>query len=163
MRKQGSSSGTYIVLGLIGAVFAAWLALMIAPSVSGGLAQIVTDLPAITANPLNIRWCGDSVGTLLVFLTAYALVVAMLVLNRKNYRYREEHGSAKWGNAQAVNRQFSRGKFEENKILTKHVSICLDGRKSRRNLNTMVVGGAGSGKTRFYAKPKLRIAKRQYL
>lgn len=71
------------------------------------------------------------------------------------YRRGEEHGSAQWGNAQAVNRKYSSKHVEENKLFTQHVRMGLDTHKHRRNLNTVVIGGSGAGKTRFYAKPNL--------
>ena len=74
---------------------------------------------------------------------------------RRNYRRGEEHGSAKWGSARTVNRKYRAAAPEENKIFTQNVRMGLDGRKHSRNLNTVVVGGSGAGKTRFYAKPNL--------
>lgn len=74
---------------------------------------------------------------------------------RRNYRRGEEHGSAKWGNAKTVNKKYRAMQPEDNKIFTQNVRVGLDGRKHRRTLNTVVVGGSGAGKTRFFAKPNL--------
>ena len=68
-------------------------------------------------------------------------------------RRREEHGSAKWGIPGKLNRKYRDKNPDLNKILTQQVRIGLDGKKHRRNLNTIVCGGSGSGKTRFFAKP----------
>ena len=84
--------------------------------------------------------------------------VGIYFSTRRNYRRGEEHGSAKWGDARAVCRKYRDKRPEENKLLTQNVRIGLDGRKHRRNLNTVVIGGSGAGKTRFYAKPNLMQA-----
>ncbi|MBR3081596.1 MAG: type IV secretory system conjugative DNA transfer family protein, partial [Clostridiales bacterium] len=72
-----------------------------------------------------------------------------------NYRRREEHGSAKWGEAGSVNRRYRAKIDEDNKILTQNVRIGFDGHIHKRNLNVLVVGGAGAGKTRYYAMPNI--------
>lgn len=74
--------------------------------------------------------------------------------SRKNYRRLEEYGSARWGDPRALCRNYAdRAKPMHNKLFTRHVRMSFNGRKHRRNLNTIVVGGSGAGKTRFYAKP----------
>ena len=93
----------------------------------------------------------DSQKTVLIFLLIYALSIGVALSSRRNYRRGEEHGSAKWGSATAVNKKYQAKNPEANKVFTKHVRMGLDGRKHRRNLNTVVVGGSGSGKSRFYA------------
>ncbi len=130
-----------------------WLALLTAPAVSGGLPEIVQNLTAALNDPFHIEWCGDSLKTVLFFIVAYGFAIGIYFATRRNTRPREEHGSAKWGEAAAVCRKYRDGHYESNKILTKAVRIGLDGKKHRRNLNTLVVGGSGAGKTRFYAKP----------
>ena len=105
--------------------------------------------------PARIELCEDSLKTVLILLLIYGLGIGVYLSSRRNYRRGEEHGSAKWGDARAVNKRYQAKEPEKNKVLTQHVQIGLDGRKHRRNLNTMVVGGSGAGKTRFYAKPNL--------
>lgn len=80
-----------------------------------------------------------------------------------NYRRREEHGSAKWGTAASVNKKYANKDKTENKLLTQNVAIGLDGRKHRRNLNVLVCGGSGAGKTRFYAKPNIMNANTSFV
>ena len=92
---------------------------------------------------------------ILFFLLVYGLSLAMYFTTRKNYRKREEYGSAKWGSARLVNKKYSDKDKFKNKLLTQNVAIGLDGRKHRRNLNTLVCGGSGAGKTRFYVKPNI--------
>lgn len=82
---------------------------------------------------------------------------------RRNYRHREEHGSAKWGNAKAVDKKYRQNPPTENKLMTQAVRIGLNGKKHRRNLNTLVCGGSGAGKTRFYCKPNLMQANTSFV
>ena len=142
-----------LVVFAFGLIPIVWLGLLVAPALTGGLPDILTNLTAAMNNPLHIEWCGDSVKTVLFFIAAYGFGIGIYYSTKRNTRPREEHGSAKWGEAAAVCRKYRDGRFESNKILTKNVRIGLDGKKHRRNLNTLVVGGSGSGKTRFYAKP----------
>lgn len=107
------------------------------------------------SDPFKIELCEDSLKTVLFLLCAYGLGIGIFLSSRRNYRRGEEHGSARWGNAKAVNKKYRAAKPEENKIFTQNVRMGLDGRKHRRNLNTVVVGGSGAGKTRFYAKVNL--------
>ena len=144
-----------LVLCLFGILPVVWLGLLIAPAAHGGLPEIVARFPAVMNDPFHIELCGDSVKTVLVLLCVYGLSIGVFLSSRRNYRRGEEHGSARWGNARAVNKKYRAIKPEDNKIFTQNVRMGLDGRKHRRNLNTVVVGGSGAGKTRFYAKPNL--------
>lgn len=151
MKKENNP----LILCLFGILPVVWLGLLIAPAVHGGLPEIVARFPAAMNNPFRIELCGDSLKTVLILLCAYGLVVGVILSSRRNYRRGEEHGSAKWGSARTVNRKYRAATPEANKIFTQNVRMGLDGRKHRRNLNTVVVGGSGAGKTRFYAKPNL--------
>lgn len=144
-----------LVLCLFGILPVVWLGLLIAPAAHGGLPEIVARFSAAMNDPFHIELCEDSLKTVLVLLCVYGLSVGVCLSSRRNYRRGEEHGSAKWGNANAVNKKYRAMKPEDNKIFTQNVRIGLNGRKHRRNLNTVVVGGSGAGKTRFFAKPNL--------
>ena len=152
MKPQKRTPAWVYALGIVPAV---WLALLVAPFISGGLQGVVTNLPQAMNHPFQIVLCEDSPRAVLLFLAAYGLGVGIFLSTRHPYRRGEEHGSAQWGNAQAVNRKYSSKHFAENKLLTQHVRMGLDTHKHRRNLNTVVIGGSGAGKTRFYAKPNL--------
>ena len=84
--------------------------------------------------------------------------IGIWLSTRRNYRRGEEHGSAKWGDAAAVNRKYRQRPDNMNKILTQNVRIGFDAHKHRRNLNVLVIGGSGAGKTRFYVKPNVMQA-----
>ena len=150
--KRGNNP---LVLCLFGILPVVWLGLLIAPAAHGGLPEILARFPAAMNDPFHIELCGDSVKTVLVLLCVYGLSIGVFLSSRRNYRRGEEHGSAKWGSAKAVNKKYRAAKPEENKIFTQNVRMGLDDRKHRRNLNTIVVGGSGAGKTRFYGKVNL--------
>ena len=150
--KRGNNP---LVLCLFGILPVVWLGLLIAPAAHGGLPEILARFPAAMNDPFHIELCGDSLKTVLVLLLLYGMGIGIYLSTRRNYRRREEHGSAKWGNARAVNKKYRAIKPKENKIFTQNVRMGLDDRKHRRNLNTIVVGGSGAGKTRFYGKANL--------
>ena len=146
---------TKTILCILGIIPVVWVALLIAPNIDGGLVGIVNGLADISDNFYKVEICENSLKTVLFFLLVYGLSLAMYFTTRKNYRKREEYGSAKWGSARLVNKKYSDKDKFKNKLLTQNVAIVLDGRKHRRNLNTLVCGGSGAGKTRFYCKPNL--------
>ena len=152
-----------IILSVIGIIPVVWLALLIAPSVSGGLPEILPNLMTVFNNPFHIEFCEDSLKTVLVLLLAYGMAIGIYFSTRRNYRRREEHGSAKWGDAKAVNKKYYQAPKSENKLMTQNVSIGINAKKHRRNLNTLVCGGSGAGKTRFYCKPNLMQANTSFV
>ena len=154
---------TAVILSLIGIIPVGWFALKIAPSVGGGLAEILPGLMTVFNEPFRIELCEDSVKAVLVLLLCYGMGIGIYFSTRRNYRRREEHGSAKWGDANAVNKKYAQFPKSENKLMTQNVSIGLNAKKHRRNLNTLVCGGSGAGKTRFYCKPNLMQANTSFV
>lgn len=152
MKPQKQTPSWVYALGIIPAV---WLALLLAPSVSGGLAGIIEALPGAMNHPFQITWCEESLRTVLLFLAAYGLGVGIFLSTRHPYRRGEEHGSAQWGNVRQINRKYADRSFENNKLFTQHFRMGLDTHKHRRTLHTVVIGGSGAGKTLFFAKPNL--------
>lgn len=144
-----------LLLAALGLIPVIWLGLIIAPAISGGLPEILQNLTTALNNPLNIQWCGDSVKTVLLFIAVYGMSIGIYLSTKRNYRRREEHGSAKWGEAATINRRYRDKTFAENKLLTQNVRMGFNVKKHRRNLNVLICGGSGSGKTRFYAKPNV--------
>lgn len=88
----------------------------------------------------------------------FRLVVYVRSKNAKKYRHNEEYGSARWGTAKDI-APFMDPVFENNVILTRTESLTMNSRpadpKTARNKNVLIVGGSGSGKTRFWLKPNL--------
>ena len=161
--NRDSDRQSAVIPSVIGIIPTVWLGLLIAPSVKGGLPEILPKFLDVLNNPFQIELCGDSVKTVLIFLLAYAMGIGIYFSTRRNYRRREEHGSAKWGDAGAVNKKYRDKDLSANKLLTQNVRIGLDGKKHRRNLNTLVCGGSGAGKTRFYCKPNLMQANSSFV
>ena len=138
------------ILGIIPII---WIGLLIAPSFDGGLPSIIKDFPNRMESPFSITWCDDSLRVILLLIVIYGLAIGVYLSSRRNYRTREEHGSAKWGSAKKINKRYEQQPKSNNRILTQNVSIGYNAKMHRRNLNTIFIGGSGAGKTRFYAKP----------
>lgn len=122
-------------------------------------------LPAVTELGLvgQVRWTEYSLRAILLFLSAYVGGIVLYWSSRQNLRPGEEHGSARWGSARELDRKYRDRDEEMNVILTKHLRMSLDGRKHRRNLLQIVVGGSGSGKTRYVVKPNLMLANTSFI
>lgn len=119
-------------------------------------------ISTMVRRPDLLRWTAYTPRFLLVFLLLYGGGVLLYYADHENRRPGEEYGSAKWGNARELNKRYA-DRDGKNVILTKHVSIGLDGYKHQRNLNILVVGGSGSGKTRFFCKPGIMSVNCSYL
>lgn len=135
-----------------------WMALKIAPYWKNSIFDVVSEMEMIFADPWHIEWTSSSLKAVLFCLFAYVMGIGVWLSTRRNYRRGEEHGSAKWGNAAAVNRKYRQKPDFMNKILTQGVRIGFNAHKHRRNLNVLVIGGSGAGKTRFYVKPNVMQA-----
>lgn len=152
--KKDNHTEEIIFLGIL-IIPVIWIALLIAPFIHKGLFNAMDDISNAFDNPFSITWCSDSLRTVAIFLLFYLLGVGIYLSSLRNYRKKEEYGSAKWGNTKQVNKKYADPKYFENKLLSQNVRIGLDGKKHRRNLNTIVIGGSGAGKTRFYGKPNI--------
>ena len=163
MKKPNEDKLTEYILAGLGVIPIVWAALMAAPFLSEGLAGIVEGFTSGMRNPVKVTWCADSLKAICIFLVIYGMSLGVYYSTRRNYRKGEEHGSAKWGNARQICKKYAEKDNGQNLILTQNVRIGLDGRKHRRNLNVLVVGGSGAGKTRFYAKPNVMQANTSYV
>ncbi len=161
--RNDKLSKSYLILYAVGLLPVIWLALLVAPLIDGGLQAVFTGFSTAIEHPFSISLCEDSVRTVLLFILAYALGIGIYLSTQRNYRRREEHGSAKWGNPDLIRKRYEDKDREKNKLLTQHTAIGLDGHKHRRNLNVLVCGGSGSGKTRFYAKPNIMQANTSFV
>ena len=149
-RKQDD----YIFLGLL-IIPVIWFAILIAPYSSGGLIYSLPYISEAINHPFSFSWCDNTPKMILIFTLIYAIGVMVYLSTMKNYRRTVEYGSAKWANALNVNRKYASKNYLENKLLSQNVRIGLNGKIHRRNLNTIVIGGSGAGKTRFYCKPNI--------
>lgn len=144
----------YVFLGLL-LIPTIWFALLIAPYMDKGLINAIPYLNEALNHPFQIQWTNSTLKTIGIFLIIYVLGVGMYLSSSKNYRRTEEYGSAKWVNPNTVCKKYANKDYFSNKVFSQNVRMGLDGKKHRRNLNTVVIGGSGAGKTRFYAKPNI--------
>lgn len=144
-----------LVFYFVGTVFIAWLSVLVAPCIHEGLFDAIIYLNEAMNSPFSFELCQDTLKCILISESIYSFSYLAYYYNRKNYRRNEEYGSAKWANNKAVNKKYAEKDYYSNKILSQNVRIGLDGRRHRRNLNTLVIGGSGAGKTRFFGKPNL--------
>ena len=149
--NKKNNYGIYI-FGIIPVI---WIALLIAPVCNQGLIKIISEFSRLLENPFEIVWCDNSIKIISLFLILYAFIIVYFVYSKKNYRHRIEYGSAKWGKIENLRKKYMQHPFSNNKILTQNTSVGLNAKKHMRNLNTLVIGGSGAGKTRFYCKPNI--------
>ena len=147
----------YILLGLVATNFGEAWRLAEGKELGDKIMSMMGTIPVAFANPLPSLHPLD----LLVDLccgTGLRLAVYLRGKNAKKYRHGMEYGSARWGNAKDIE-PFMAPKFSDNIILTKTERLMMSNRppdpKNARNKNVLVVGGSGSGKTRFWLKPNL--------
>jgi len=156
VNRQENQKTIYILLGIL-SVFVIWLALMVAGCYEENikLFELLDRLTAAMNNPTHITLNEYSLKTVLIFLFLYAMGIGVYFSSRENRRPGEEHGSARWGNVKSVVKRYMDKDSFSNIILSQNMRLGLNAKKHRRNLNVLVVGGSGAGKTRFYAKPNL--------
>lgn len=147
-------------LGLIPVI---WISLLIAPAFNGNIENIIIGLEKALNNPFKIILCNNTLLVVFVMLVIYGFTIMYYEINNANYRRGEEHGSARWGNIREINNKYKQQPYSNNKLFSKNVSMGLNGKIHRRNLNTVVIGGSGAGKTRFYCKPNILQCNTSYV
>lgn len=143
-----------------------WLAAIAAYAYEDGmnLFQWMGRFSQVLERPFAIGWTAHTPKFMLVSLIAYAFGIALYYSGRENRRPGEEYGSARWGDPRALCRKYMDHQHKEaNIILTQRVRLGMDGYKTQRNMNILVIGGSGSGKTRYFCKPGLYSANCSYL
>jgi type IV secretion system protein VirD4 len=160
--KKDSHTAEYIVLSIF-VIPIIWIALLIAPYIDQGLLNVMIHIHDISNSPFSITWSVHSLSSVSICILLYVFIIMLMYVNKKNYRRKEEHGSATWGKVKQINKKYEAKSKLENKILTQNMHIGLNGYLHRRNVNTMVVGGSGAGKTRFFAKPNIMQCNTSYV
>ena len=147
----------YVVIGLVATNLGEAWRLAVGKELGDKIVSLMDTLPAVFSNPLPSLHPFD----LFIGLCCGAgmrLAVYLKGKNAKKYRHGMEYGSARWGTPKDIE-PFMAPKFEDNIILTKTERLMMSNRppdpKNARNKNVLVVGGSGSGKTRFWLKPNL--------
>ena len=143
-----------------------WLAAIAAYAYEDGmnLFQWMGRFSQVLERPFAIGWTAHTPKFMLVSLIIYAFGIALYYSGRENRRPGEEYGSAKWGDPKELNRKYMDHQHKDaNIILTQRVRLGMDGYITQRNMNILVIGGSGSGKTRYFCKPGLYSANCSYL
>ena len=147
----------YVVIGLLATNLGEAWRLAVGKELGDKIVSLMDTLPAAFSNPLPSLHLFD----LFIGLCCGAgmrLAVYLKGKNAKKYRHGMEYGSARWGTPKDIE-PFMAPKFADNIILTKTERLMMSNRppdpKNARNKNVLVVGGSGSGKTRFFIKPNL--------
>ena len=143
-----------------------WLAAIAAYAYEDGmnLFQWMGRFSQVLERPLSIGWTAHTPKFMLVSLLLYGCGIALYYSSRENRRPGEEYGSARWGDPKALCQKYMDHQHKEaNIILTQRVRLGMDGYKTQRNMNILVIGGSGSGKTRYFCKPGLYSANCSYL
>ena len=115
------------------------------------LLQILQVLTEKLDQPFSITYTPYTLRCVFTFTIAYASGIGIYYSQKKNYRRGVEHGSAKWGDAASICKRYRDKRYTQNLILTQNFRMGLDCYKHKRNLNVLVVGGSGAGKSRAYA------------
>ena len=115
------------------------------------LLQILQVLTEKLDQPFSISYTPYTLRCMFTFTIAYVLGIGIYYSQKRNYRRGVEHGSAKWGDAASICKRYRDKRYTQNLILTQNFRMGLDCYKHKRNLNVLVVGGSGAGKSRAYA------------
>ena len=146
-----------MVLYLVFLPFVWWAAAITACAIAPdkNFIQILETLSEKLEQPFFITYTPYTFKCILIFTAAYFLGIGIYESQKRNYRRGVEHGSAKWGNVSEICRRYCEKQYTQNLLFTQHFRMGLDGYKHKRNLNVLVVGGSGAGKSRTYAIPNI--------
>lgn len=142
-----------------------WLAVLIAGCYEPGMTifTLMDAFSAATKKPFSLHWTPYTMKFIGIFLLLYGGAILFYYTGQKNTRPGEEHGSASWGSVRKLDKKYRDKDAGKNVILTQHLQMSMNGKMHRRNLLQIIVGGSGSGKTRFLAKPNLMLANASFI
>ena len=159
MKGTRNNRALLIVMSGVGAVLAVWVALQIAPGRNEGLKGIMDSLSWGMEHPFSIRIVPESLGTVLIVMLFYVVIFGMAVSAGRGFRKGEEYGSARWGSPRGIDRKYRDRKHPfQNLILTRNVAMGNSEQelyRHQRTTNVMLIGAAGTGKSRGYVIPNL--------
>ena len=164
MHREQDFKSTLPVWGLM-AIPVLWLAIIAAYAYEDGMTVFdwMGQFSVVIQHPFAIHWTAHTPKFMLGALVLYAFTIVMYYTSRHNRRPGEEYGSAAWGDPKKLNAKYRDKDPSQNVILSRNIQMGLDGRKHRRNLLQIVVGGSGAGKTRFFCLPNLMLANTSYI
>ncbi len=142
-----------------------WLSAILAYGYEDGMTvfDLLGRFNELIEYPFSIGWTPYTLKFLLGGLAAYGFCIVLYYSTIQNRRPGVEHGSAKWGDVKQLNRKYRDKNKDNNVLLTQHLSMSLNGRTHLRNLLQIIVGGSGSGKTRYVVKPNIYLANASYI
>ncbi len=142
-----------------------WLAVLMAGCYAPGMTifDLVAQFSEVTKMPFSLHWTPYTMKFIGIFLLLYGGAILFYYTGQKNTRPGEEHGSASWGSVRELDKKYRDKDAGKNVILTQHLQMSMNGKLHRRNLLQIIVGGSGSGKTRFLAKPNLMLANASFI
>ena len=160
---------TSLIFPLIASIIAAWLGNKIAYQVRtdheagvGPSDLINNSVNDVVSNPLHVSFVQADLIVALVCALLVWLTWAYQATTRRKWRDGHEHGSAEWGTSGDI-RPYINKKARENMVFTRTERLNLDGRVTQRNLNALVIGSSGSGKSRYYVLPNLYQANTSFI
>ena len=125
--------------------------------------DLAAQFSEVTQTPFSLHWTPYTMKFIGIFLLLYGGAILFYYTGQKNTRPGEEHGSASWGSVRELDKKYRDKDAGKNVILTQHLQMNMNGKLHRRNLLQLIVGGSGSGKTRFLAKPNLMLANASFI
>ena len=142
-----------------------WFAVLMAECYTPGMTifDLVAQFTEVTKMPFALHWTPYTMKFIGIFLLLYGGAILFYYTGQKNMRPGEEHGSASWGSVRELDKKYRDKDAGKNVILTQHLQMSMNGKLHRRNLLQIIVGGSGSGKTRFLAKPNLMLANASFI
>ena len=142
-----------------------WLAVLMAECYTPGMTifDLAAQFSEVTQTPFSLHWTPYTMKFIGIFLLLYGGAILFYYTGQKNTRPGEEHGSASWGSVWELDKKYRDKDAGKNVILTQHLQMSMNGKLHRRNLLQIIVGGSGSGKTRFLAKPNLMLANASFI
>ena len=142
-----------------------WLAVLMAGCYTPGMTifDLAAQFSEVTKTPFALHWTPYTMKFIGIFLLLYGGAILFYYTGQKNTRPGEEHGSASWGSVRELDKKYRDKDSSKNVILTQHLQMSMNGKMHRRNLLQIIVGGSGSGKTRFLAKPNLMLANASFI
>lgn len=178
--KQQKPLWLQIVLCGLGLILIFLFSAFTSPYWHGNVFQFFVALTKLKAGNLHFTFSGKTLKMTLVLVLILVIAVALYkCCNQRNYRHGEEHGSTKWEDPGFLSHKYGEKEKKNspppekpydldtvqhpNLILTQNMKLSLNAQKTRRNLNVLVIGGAGAGKSMFYARPNILQANTGYI
>lgn len=161
--EPGNQRKQRLILIGIGSLAVIWLGLLIAPSLEDGLLNLIREFNTVISHPFHIQLCDSTGKTVLVLLLIYGIAIGVNLSSERNYRRSEEHGSAKWGTIHELRKKYASREYSENIILTQNVMMSFAVYEHQRNLNELIIGAPGTGKTTGYVMPNAMQLNSSYI